>query len=55
MPFGIQLPHFGPLASASGTIDLARRAEELGFDSVWGRPAGRPTPGRNEGRFQRLP
>lgn len=35
MQFGIQLPHFGPLASAQGTIDLARRAEELGFDSVW--------------------
>lgn len=35
MKFGIQLPHLGPLASGRGTIDLARRAEELGFDSVW--------------------
>ena len=36
MQFGIELPHFGSLASAQGTIDLARRAEELGFDSVAG-------------------
>lgn len=35
MKFGIQLPHFGPLASGEGTIALARRAEALGFDSVW--------------------
>ncbi len=35
MKFGVQLPHFGPLASAEGTFALARRAEALGFDSVW--------------------
>ncbi|MFQ5897300.1 MAG: LLM class F420-dependent oxidoreductase [Candidatus Methylomirabilia bacterium] len=35
MKFGIQLPHFGPLSSAEGTISLARQAEALGFDSVW--------------------
>lgn len=35
MKFGVQLPHFGPLASAAGTLELARRVEALGFDSVW--------------------
>lgn len=35
MKFGIQLPHFGPHASGEGAIALARRAEALGFDSVW--------------------
>jgi hypothetical protein len=50
MHFGIQLPHFGPLASAQGTIDLARRAEELGFDSVAG---GRLAPQRILMRFIR--
>lgn len=35
MKFGLQLPHLGPLASGSGTVRLARRAEALGFDSVW--------------------
>ncbi|MBI4588420.1 MAG: hypothetical protein HY725_06245 [Candidatus Rokubacteria bacterium] len=33
MKFGLQLPHLGPLASGSGTVRLARRAEALGFDS----------------------
>jgi probable F420-dependent oxidoreductase len=33
--FGVQLPHFGTLASGEGTLALARRAEALGFDSVW--------------------
>jgi probable F420-dependent oxidoreductase len=33
--FGVQLPHFGPLASGEGTLALARRAEALGYDSVW--------------------
>lgn len=35
MKFGIQLPHFGSLASAEGTVSLARQAEALGFDSLW--------------------
>lgn len=35
MKFGVQLPHFGPLASGEGTLALARRAEALGYDSVW--------------------
>ena len=35
MKFGIQLPHFGPLASGEGTVAVALHAEALGFDSVW--------------------
>ncbi|OLC33176.1 MAG: hypothetical protein AUH81_14765 [Candidatus Rokubacteria bacterium 13_1_40CM_4_69_5] len=35
MKFGVHLPHFGPLASGEGTLALARRAEALGYDSVW--------------------
>jgi probable F420-dependent oxidoreductase len=35
MRFGVQLPHFGPLASGPGAVSIARRAEALGFDSVW--------------------
>jgi probable F420-dependent oxidoreductase len=35
MRFGVQLPHFGALASLPGSVALARRAEALGFDSVW--------------------
>lgn len=35
MHIGVQLPHFGPLASAEGTVALAREAEQFGFDSVW--------------------
>lgn len=35
MKFGVQLPHFGPRASAAGAVAAATRVEELGFDSVW--------------------
>ncbi len=35
MKFGVQLPHFGPLASGRGAVTVARRAEALGLDSVW--------------------
>lgn len=35
MQFGIHLPHFGPLVSGRGTLELAQRAEALGLDSVW--------------------
>lgn len=35
MKVGIQLPHFGPLASGEGALALAARCEDLGFDSVW--------------------
>lgn len=35
MKLGVQLPHFGRLASAGGTSRIARDAAALGFDSVW--------------------
>ena len=35
MKFGILLPHFGAFADRRLILDGARRAEELGFDSVW--------------------
>ena len=35
MKFGLLLPHFGEHASSTALLDGARRAEELGFDSVW--------------------
>ncbi len=35
MQFGIALPHIGPTASSQAIIEVAQRAETLGFDSVW--------------------
>lgn len=35
MKFGLLLPHFGDHADKDMLLDGARRAEELGFDSVW--------------------
>jgi alkanesulfonate monooxygenase SsuD/methylene tetrahydromethanopterin reductase-like flavin-dependent oxidoreductase (luciferase family) len=35
MKFGLLLPHFGEFADRDMAVDGARRAEELGFDSVW--------------------
>lgn len=35
MKFGLLLPHFGEYADRGRILDGARRAEELGFDSVW--------------------
>lgn len=35
MKFGLLLPHFGEFADRDMLLDGARRAEELGFDSVW--------------------
>jgi probable F420-dependent oxidoreductase len=35
MRFGVLVPHFTQFASVKGILDGARRAEELGFDSVW--------------------
>jgi probable F420-dependent oxidoreductase len=35
MRVGISLPQLGPQASPEGLIKVARRAEELGYDSVW--------------------
>jgi probable F420-dependent oxidoreductase len=33
--FGVHLPNFSQLSGREPTIAVARRAEELGFDSVW--------------------
>jgi probable F420-dependent oxidoreductase len=33
--YGLLLPHFGEYAVPSSLIDVAKRAEELKFDSVW--------------------
>ncbi len=35
MKFGLLLPHFGEHASKDNLLRGAKRAEELGFDSVW--------------------
>ncbi len=35
MKFGLLLPHFGEQASREKLLDGSKRAEELGFDSVW--------------------
>jgi probable F420-dependent oxidoreductase len=35
LPVGVTLPNYGPLAAAATLSRLARRAEELGFDSIW--------------------
>ena len=35
MQVGIALPHFGPAASPEAIIQIAQKAEGLGFDSVW--------------------
>jgi probable F420-dependent oxidoreductase len=35
MEFGIALPHFGPAASTEAIIEVAQKAEALGFDSLW--------------------
>lgn len=35
IPVGVTLPNYGPLASADTLLALARRAELLGFDSIW--------------------
>lgn len=35
MKFGLLLPHFGDHADKDMILDGSRRAEELGFDSVW--------------------
>jgi probable F420-dependent oxidoreductase len=35
MKVGISLPQLGPQASPEALIKVARRAEELGYDSVW--------------------
>jgi probable F420-dependent oxidoreductase len=35
MKFGISLPQVGPLASAESIRSVAKRAEEIGYDSAW--------------------
>ncbi len=35
LPVGVTLPNYGPLAGPEALARLARRAEALGFDSVW--------------------
>lgn len=35
MKFGVHLPQAGRAASGRAVLDIARQAEELGFDSVW--------------------
>jgi alkanesulfonate monooxygenase SsuD/methylene tetrahydromethanopterin reductase-like flavin-dependent oxidoreductase (luciferase family) len=35
MHFGFVLPHIGPLAGPDTIIGVARRAEMLGYDSLW--------------------
>ena len=35
MKFGLLLPHFGEHASRNNLLEGSKRAEELGFDSVW--------------------
>lgn len=35
MKFGLLLPHFGEFADRDALLEGSKRAEELGFDSVW--------------------
>ena len=35
MQFGICIPHYGKPIDIPKILDTVRRAEELGFDSVW--------------------
>lgn len=35
MKFGLTLPHFRQVASPEAIVEFARRAEELGYDSLW--------------------
>jgi alkanesulfonate monooxygenase SsuD/methylene tetrahydromethanopterin reductase-like flavin-dependent oxidoreductase (luciferase family) len=35
LQYGLLLPHFGSYATRAAVLDGARRAEQLGFDSVW--------------------
>lgn len=58
MDFGVHLPQVGPLAGREGVLAVARKAEELGFHSLWvsdhvviPRGMTTPYPGRPDGRF----
>ena len=35
MRFGVRIPHSGPLTSRSNIVTVARKADQLGFDTVW--------------------
>src|SRR5215210_7891991 len=35
MKIGISLPQLGPQATRENLISVARRAEEIGYDSIW--------------------
>jgi alkanesulfonate monooxygenase SsuD/methylene tetrahydromethanopterin reductase-like flavin-dependent oxidoreductase (luciferase family) len=35
MKFGINLPHFATFPSKAAILAVAKRAEELGYDSIW--------------------
>jgi probable F420-dependent oxidoreductase len=35
MRFGFNLPQFGPIAGPDALVVVARRAEEIGYDSLW--------------------
>ena len=35
MRLGFALPQTGPLAGSEALIQVAKRAEDLGFDSLW--------------------
>jgi alkanesulfonate monooxygenase SsuD/methylene tetrahydromethanopterin reductase-like flavin-dependent oxidoreductase (luciferase family) len=35
MEFGVCIPHYGKAIDVQGILANVRRAEELGFDSVW--------------------
>ena len=37
LKFGLTLPHFGKLTSRDTILDIAKKAEELNFSSVWAR------------------
>ena len=35
MEFGVCIPHYGRPIDAGGLTEMAIKAEEMGFDSVW--------------------
>ena len=35
MRLGFNLPQFGPNVGPDGIVAVARRAEDLGYDSLW--------------------
>ena len=35
LEFGVHLPHVGPFATPEAISEVARKAEELGYHSIW--------------------